>query len=89
MGGIPKQMQGAILPGNSTVELRTFDVPAPGHGEVLVRTKSTTICGSDIRCIYHQHLGKGPEGYQPGMIAGHERHSQLRRGQAEPAAEAD
>ena len=72
MGGIPTQMQGAILPGDSTVELRTFDVPAPGHGEVLVRTKSTTICGSDIRCIYHQHLGKGPEGYQPGMIAGHE-----------------
>ena len=72
MGQIPTQMPGAILPGNSTVELRTFEVPTPGHGEVLVRTKSTTICGSDIRCIYHQHLGKGPEGYQPGMIAGHE-----------------
>ena len=72
MGQIPTQMPGAILPGNSTVELRTFDVPTPGHGEVLVRTKSTTICGSDIRCIYHQHLGKGPEGYQSGMIAGHE-----------------
>ena len=34
--------------------------------------KSSTICGSDIRCIYHEHLGKGPEGYQSGMIAGHE-----------------
>ncbi len=68
----PTRMQGAVLPGNSTVELRTFEVPTPGHGEVLVRTKSSTICGSDIRCIYHQHLGKGPEGYQPGMIAGHE-----------------
>jgi threonine dehydrogenase-like Zn-dependent dehydrogenase len=67
-----KKMTGAILPGNSTVELRTFDVPAPDHGEVLVRMKSSTICGSDIRCIYRQHLGKGPEGYQPGMIAGHE-----------------
>jgi threonine dehydrogenase-like Zn-dependent dehydrogenase len=67
-----KQMLGAVLPGDSTVELRSFDVPTPGHGEALVRTKSTTICGSDIRCIYHQHLGKGPEGYQPGLIAGHE-----------------
>jgi len=66
------KMLGAILPGNSTVELREFDVPAPGHGEVLIRMKSSTICGSDIRCIYHEHLGKGPEGYQPGMIAGHE-----------------
>lgn len=67
-----KKMTGAILPGNSTAELRQFDIPVPGHGEVLIRTKSSTICGSDIRCIYRQHLGKGPEGYQPGMIAGHE-----------------
>jgi threonine dehydrogenase-like Zn-dependent dehydrogenase len=65
-------MKGAVLPGNSTVELRVFDIPTPGHGEVLIRMKSSTICGSDIRCIYHEHLGKGPEGYQPGMIAGHE-----------------
>lgn len=67
-----KTMKGAILPGNSTVELKTFDVPVPSHGEVLIKMKSSTICGSDIRCIYHEHLGKGPEGYQPGMIAGHE-----------------
>jgi threonine dehydrogenase-like Zn-dependent dehydrogenase len=67
-----RQMTGAVLPGNSTVELRRFDIPVPGHGEVLLRTKAVTICGSDIRCIYHEHLGKGPEGYQPGMIAGHE-----------------
>ena len=67
-----KTMKGAVLPGNSTVELRDFEIPAPGHGEVLLKMKASTICGSDIRCIYHQHLGKGPEGYQPGMIAGHE-----------------
>jgi threonine dehydrogenase-like Zn-dependent dehydrogenase len=67
-----KTMRGLVLPGNSTAELREFPVPVPGHGEVLIRTKSSTICGSDIRCIYHQHLGKGPEGYQPGTIAGHE-----------------
>ena len=64
-------MQGAYLPGNSSVELREAPVPAPGHGEVLLRMKASTICGSDIRCIYHEHLGKGPEGYQ-GVIAGHE-----------------
>ena len=67
-----RKMMGAILPGDSTVELREFDVPVPGHGEVLIRTKATTICGSDIRCIYREHLGKGPEGYIPGMICGHE-----------------
>jgi threonine dehydrogenase-like Zn-dependent dehydrogenase len=64
-------MKAAYLPGNSTVEMRTVAVPAPGHGEVLLQVKSSTICGSDIRCIYHEHLGKGPEGYQ-GVIAGHE-----------------
>jgi threonine dehydrogenase-like Zn-dependent dehydrogenase len=67
-----KMMTGAILPGDSTVRLEQFEVPTPGHGEVLVRTKASTICGSDIRAIYHQHLGKGPEGYQAGLIAGHE-----------------
>lgn len=72
-----RTMIGAILPGNSTVELKKFDVPVPKHGEVLIRMKSSTICGSDIRCIYHEHLGKGPEGYQPGMIAGHEPSGQI------------
>lgn len=72
-----RKMVGAVLPGNSTVELRTFDIPTPGHGEVLIRVKASTICGSDIRCIYHEHLGKGPEGYQPGMIAGHEPSGQI------------
>lgn len=66
-----QKMLGAYLPGNSTVTLREVPVPDPGYGEVLLRIKSSTICGSDIRCIYHQHLGKGPEGYQ-NVIAGHE-----------------
>ncbi len=64
-------MTGAYLPGDSTAELREVAQPEPGHGEVLLRMKASTICGSDIRCIYHEHLGKGPEGYQ-GVIAGHE-----------------
>jgi len=64
-------MLAAYLPGNSTVEMREVPVPRPGHGEVLLEVKASTICGSDIRAIYHEHLGKGPEGYQ-GVIAGHE-----------------
>lgn len=70
-------MFGAILPGNSTAELREFDIPVPRYAEVLIKMKSSTICGSDIRCIYHEHLGKGPEGYQDGMIAGHEPSGQI------------
>ncbi len=71
-----QMMKGAYLPGNSTVELREVAVPEVGHGEVLLRMKASTICGSDIRCIYHEHLGKGPEGYQ-GLIAGHEPAGQI------------
>ena len=73
-----EQMTGVVLPGNSTVEFNQFEVSEPGHGEVLVRTKSSTICGSDIRAIYHKHVGKGPEGYQ-GVIAGHEPCGQIER----------
>jgi threonine dehydrogenase-like Zn-dependent dehydrogenase len=69
-------MTAAFLPGNSTVEMRTVQVPQPDHGEVLLRVKASTICGSDIRAIYHEHLGKGPEGYQ-GVIAGHEPSGQV------------
>jgi threonine dehydrogenase-like Zn-dependent dehydrogenase len=71
MNDMKDTMTAAYLPGDSTVELRTVPVPTPGHGEVLLRVKASTICGSDIRCIYHEHLGKGPEGYQ-GVIVGHE-----------------
>jgi threonine dehydrogenase-like Zn-dependent dehydrogenase len=71
MNPMGQSMRAAFLPGNDRVDLRTVPLPHPGHAEVLIRVKASTICGSDIRCIYHEHLGKGPEGYQ-GVIAGHE-----------------
>lgn len=64
-------MLAAFLPGNSTVVTKQVDIPTPGVGQVLVKTKASTICGSDIRAIYREHLGKGPEAYQ-NKIAGHE-----------------
>ena len=69
-------MLGAVLPGNSTVELKEFPIPEPAHGQVLIKTKSSTICGSDVRAIYREHVGKGPEGYQ-NKIAGHEPSGQI------------
>jgi threonine dehydrogenase-like Zn-dependent dehydrogenase len=64
-------MIGVILPGNSSVEFKKFPIPEPEHGQVLIKMKASSICGSDIRAIYREHLGKGPEAYQ-GVIAGHE-----------------
>ena len=64
-------MRGAYLPGNRTVDLREVPAPTPGPGQVLVAMRASTICGSDLRAIYREHLGKGPEAYQ-GVIGGHE-----------------
>ena len=66
------RMMAAILPGDSTAVLVEKDIPTPGPGQVLIKTMASTICGSDIRCIYREHVGKGPEGYIPGTTAGHE-----------------
>ncbi len=71
-----ENMKGAFLPGNSTVVMREVAIPEPGHGQVLIKTKSSTICGSDIRAIYREHLGKGPEAYQ-NKVAGHEPAGQI------------
>jgi D-arabinose 1-dehydrogenase-like Zn-dependent alcohol dehydrogenase len=64
-------MQGVILPGQERVEIEQFDVPEPGHGQLLVEMKASGLCGSDLRAIYHEHTGSGAERYQ-NVIAGHE-----------------
>lgn len=69
-------MTGAYLPGNRQVRLREVPKPHPGFGEVLVKMRASTICGSDLRAIYREHLGKGPEAYQ-GVIGGHEPAGQI------------
>jgi len=64
-------MRAAYLPGNREVDLREIPDPTPGHGEVVVAMRASTICGSDLRAIYREHLGEGPEAYQ-GVAGGHE-----------------
>jgi D-arabinose 1-dehydrogenase-like Zn-dependent alcohol dehydrogenase len=64
-------MRGVVLPGASRVEHVTVPVPEPGPGQVLLAIKASSICGSDIRAIYREHLGHGAEAYR-GVIAGHE-----------------
>jgi threonine dehydrogenase-like Zn-dependent dehydrogenase len=64
-------MDAVRLPGASTVSHVRVPVPVPGQGQVLLRVGASSICGSDIRSIYREHLGRGPEAYQ-GVIAGHE-----------------
>jgi threonine dehydrogenase-like Zn-dependent dehydrogenase len=64
-------MRGAYLPGGRRVDIRTLPCPEPGPGQVLVRMRASGICGSDLRAIYREHLGTGPEAYRD-VVAGHE-----------------
>jgi D-arabinose 1-dehydrogenase-like Zn-dependent alcohol dehydrogenase len=64
-------MPGVLLPGGRRVEYTEVPVPVPGHGQVLLRIGASSICGSDLRAIYREHLGQGAEAYT-GVIAGHE-----------------
>ena len=45
-------MSGVVLPGDSTVKHVEVDGPEPGHGQVLLQMKASSICGTDIRAIY-------------------------------------
>lgn len=64
-------MQAVFLPGGRQVVIEEVPRPVPGHGQVLVRMRASTICGSDLRAIYREHLGTGPEAYK-NVVAGHE-----------------
>lgn len=65
-------MTGVVLPGNRQVQMKEVTVPQPGHGQVLLRMKASSLCGSDLRAIYRpSEQGTGPEAYR-GVIAGHE-----------------
>lgn len=65
-------MRGVILPGNSTTEIRDLPDPVPGPGQVLLAMRASTICGSDIRAIYREHLQGDPAEMYQGVVAGHE-----------------
>lgn len=65
-------MKGVVLPGNRRLDLQEFPIPEPGYGQVLIRMKASSLCGSDLRAIYRPiDQGTGPEAYR-GVIAGHE-----------------
>src|SRR5215210_2547502 len=64
-------MRGVFLPGGREVDIRDVADPTPGPGQVVLAMRASTICGSDLRAIYREHLGTGAEAYR-GVIAGHE-----------------
>ena len=64
-------MLACYLPGNSHTRLQHVPVPAPRGAQVLIKMQASGICGSDIKYIYHKHVGTQGTAYK-GVIAGHE-----------------
>lgn len=67
-------MKGAVILRNQEkVEIRDFDKPTPGYGQVVLKIKASSICGSDLRAIYRKDAAAAdPAEEYMGVICGHE-----------------
>ena len=68
-------MRGVVFKGEQEIELMTFPDPSPGPGEVVVETKASGMCGSDLHQYRRSKSGGGTMGLAVNpdpVIAGHE-----------------
>jgi len=65
-------MKGIVSTGDCKVEVRQFDIPEPGEGEVLVDVKCAGICGSDLNTYKMTWEQIGEKQNQQNLIMGHE-----------------
>lgn len=50
-----RTMQAVLLFGEGHLEIREVDLPVPGPGEVLVRVRAATTCGTDLKIFRRGH----------------------------------
>lgn len=62
-----KEMRAAVYLGPEKIELRTVPVPEPAAGELLVKVRAATTCGTDVKTYRRGH----PK-FPPPFIFGHE-----------------
>lgn len=74
---IPETMIGMKLPGGAKVERVEQTVPKPGPGQVLLKMKAASLCGSDLKYIYYEHTDKTGGARYDNVIAGHEPSGQV------------
>ncbi len=67
--GVPADMLAAVYHGPRDLRVEQVSVPAVGPGEILLRVRSASICGTDLR-IFHGDHRKYPAGTL--RIPGHE-----------------
>ena len=59
-------MKAAVFRGKGKLSLEYKPIPKAGPNEVIIRTTSTTICGTDIHILHGEHP------VQEGCVLGHE-----------------
>lgn len=64
---LPETMRALVLDEPGRLSLREVKVPTPGPGELLVRVKAATTCGTDLKAFLRGH----PQIPMPGVL-GHE-----------------
>jgi len=64
------QNRAAVLTAPGTMVLQRREVPRPGAGEVLIRVRAVTVCGSDVH--YYEHGRIGDFVVQAPLVLGHE-----------------
>ena len=77
MGKYTKLMMGMKLPGGARVEKVEVPVPTPGPGQVLLKMKAGSLCGSDLKYIYYEHTDKTGGARYDNVICGHEPSGQV------------
>jgi L-iditol 2-dehydrogenase len=66
---LPTTMQGAMLLGPQTIEIRDVPVPHPGEGEILLKVEAATTCGTDVKVF---RRGGHPRMLKAPTLFGHE-----------------
>ena len=62
-------MRAALLYGKEDIRLEDLPIPKIGPGEILLRTVSASVCGTDIRMLKHGHAFASQD--KP-LVIGHE-----------------
>jgi L-iditol 2-dehydrogenase len=69
MTALPATMQGAVLTGIETIEVREVAVPRPGEGEIVLKVEAATTCGTDVKVF---RRGGHPRMLKVPTLFGHE-----------------
>ncbi|NCF26413.1 MAG: alcohol dehydrogenase catalytic domain-containing protein [Gammaproteobacteria bacterium] len=69
MQPLPEHMRAAILVGPERIEIREMPVPRPGDGELVLRVRAATTCGTDVKVF---RRGGHPRMLQVPSPFGHE-----------------